>query len=109
MYNNAINLCNTLLTIYSNQYNNITNKEKEDMDKKYDPSILLITGCSSSVKKKKDEEKIESQPQETNAEKVKLTRQEADDEDLSDMLTLEGDEEEVKEGKWLKTLTPENY
>ena len=99
MYNNAINLCNTLLTIYSNQYNNITNKEKEDMDKKYDPSILLITGCSSSVKKKKDEEKIESQPQETNAEKVKLTRQEADDEDLSDMLTLEGDEEEVKEGK----------
>ena len=78
------------------------------MDKKYDPSILLITGCSFNVKKKKDEEESESQPQETNAEKVKLRRQEADDEDLSDMSTLEGDEEEVKEGKGLKTLTPKN-
>ena len=42
VYNNSINLYNTLLTIYFNQYNNIANKEKEDMDKKYDPSNLLI-------------------------------------------------------------------
>ena len=49
MHNNVINLYNTLLTIYFNEYNNITNKEKEDIDKKYDPTILLITGCNFNV------------------------------------------------------------
>ena len=54
----------------------------------------------------KDEEKSESLPEETIAETVKLRRQKADDEDLSDMPSLEGDGKEVKEGKGLKILTP---
>ena len=39
-------------------------------------------------------------------ERVKLRRQKEESEDLTDMLPLEGDEE-VKERKGLKTLTPE--
>ena len=38
VYDNAINLYNTLLTIYFNQYSNIANKIEEDMDKKFDSS-----------------------------------------------------------------------
>ena len=44
------------------------------------------------MKKKKDEEQINSQPEETIAKRVKLRRQKADAEDLSDMPPLEGDE-----------------
>ena len=54
---------------------------------------------------KKDEEKSKSQTGETIAERVKIRRQKADNEDLSDMPPLEGDKE-VKEGKWLEILTP---
>ena len=68
--------------------------------------------------KKKDEEKSKSKPEETIAERVKLRRQKADNDDLSDLSLLEGyvrestdvppmpplevDEEEVKEGKGSK-------
>ena len=51
-------------------------------------------------------EESKSQWEETGAEKVKLRRQKADDEGLSDMPPLEVDEEEVKEGKELKILNP---
>ena len=44
MYKNAANLYNTLLAIYVNGYNNITDEEKEEMDKKYYPSNLLLKG-----------------------------------------------------------------
>ena len=59
-----------------------------------------------NISKKKDEEKTKSQPEETIAERVKLRRRKADHEDLSDMSLLEGDKEEVREGKELKILTP---
>ena len=72
------------------------------MDKKYDPSNLLITGYQFHVSKKKDEEQSKSQPEGTIAERVKLRRQETDDEDLSDTPPLESDEKEVKEGKEIK-------
>ena len=42
------------------------------MNKKYDPSNLLMTGYRFNVSKKKDEEKGKSQPEETIAERVKL-------------------------------------
>ena len=48
------------------------------------------------------------EPEETIVKRIKLRRQEAGDEDLSDMSTLQGDEEEVKEQKGLETLTPKN-
>lgn len=98
VYNNAIHLYNALLTIYLNQYNSITNKEKEDIDKKYDVSKLLTTGYRFNLSTKKDEQKSKSEPEETDHEIVKLTRQKADDKDLSDLLPLEG-YEEVKEEK----------
>ena len=53
--------------------------------------------------KKNSNKKSKSQSQEE--EMVKLRRQKEESEDLTDMLSLEGDEE-VKEGKGLKILTP---
>ena len=42
MYKNVVNLYNVLLAIYSNDYNSITDEEKEEIDKKYDPSNLFL-------------------------------------------------------------------
>ena len=53
---------------------------------------------------KEDEEKSTLQPEKTISERVKLRKQKVDDEDLSNMPTLEGNEEEVKEGKGLKII-----
>ena len=126
VYNNAINLYITLLTIYFNQYNNIANKEKEDMDKKYDPSNLLIKGYRFIESKKEVKEISKSQPGESIAERVKLRRQKAYDKelfytsssstdenndefiDIPDMPPLQGDEE-VTEGKGLKILIPNKF
>ena len=108
LYNNAINLYHTLITIYFNQYNNIVNKEKEDMVIKYDPSNLLIKGYRFIESKKEVEEKNKSKPEESTTEIVKLRRQKAYDKELfdtsnstdenndefiaiPDMLPLEGD------------------
>ena len=53
----------------------------------------------------KDEQKSKWQPGETIAERLKIRRQKADNEDLSDMQPLEMDEE-VKKEKGLEVLTP---
>ena len=79
---------------------NILQVKKEEVDKNmvlvsYLLKILNIIHLRKKVKKK----------EETITERVKLRRQKANDEDLSDMPPLEGDEE-VKEGKGLKILTP---
>ena len=84
LYNNAINLYHTLITIYFNQYNNIVNKEKEDMVIKYDPSNLLIKGYRFIESKKEVEEKNKSKPEESTTEIVKLRRQKAYDKELFD-------------------------
>ena len=43
MYKNTANLYNTLLLIYFNDYNNITDKKKRrDGQKKYDPRNLFL-------------------------------------------------------------------
>ena len=39
MYKNAANIYNTLLAITFNDSNNIAYEEKEEMNKKYDPTI----------------------------------------------------------------------
>ena len=75
------------------------------MDKNYNPSNLFNKGPKYNEWYKKDKEKSRSQPQETIAERIKLRKEKADDEDLSQMLPLEGDKE-VKEEKELKILTP---
>ena len=101
MYKNAANLYNTLLAIYFNDYSNIADVKKEMMDKKYN---LFLKGYKYDEWNKTNEEKSKLQPEETIAERLKLRRQKAGDEDLSDMPPLEGDEE-VKEEKTLKILT----
>ena len=91
--------------------------KKKRMSKIYDPKNLLGKGQRFI----EDEEKSKSRFEKTIAEKVKLSWQKAYNEDLSDMSLLQGDDsvefidipdlaalegEEVKEGKWLKILTP---
>ena len=91
--------------------------KKKRISEIYDPKNLLGKGQRFIV----DEEKSKSRFEKTIAERVKLTWQKAYNEDLSDMSLLQGDDsdefiyipdlealegEEVKEGKWLKILTP---
>ena len=91
--------------------------KKKRMSEICDPKYLLGKGQRFIV----DEEKSKSRFEKTIAERVKLTWRKAYNEDLSDMPLLQGDgsdefidtpdlealeDEEVKEGKWLKILTP---
>ena len=75
VYNNVLNLYNKLLSIYFNDYTNITNEKKEVMCERYDPNNFLIKGHRFIESKEKDKEKIKSRPEETIAERVKLRRQ----------------------------------
>ena len=59
--------------------------KKQKMDRKYDPSNLLLKIYKYDEWYKKDEEKSISQPEEIIAEWVKLRRQIADNEYLSDL------------------------
>ena len=95
MNNKAINLYNTLLTIYFNQYNDIANKEKQDMDKKYYPSNLLVKGYRVIQLKKEVEESSKSKPQESIGKRIKLRRQKAFDKELFDMSSNSTDEKTV--------------
>ena len=106
MYKNVARLYNTLTVIYFKEYNYITDEEKVEMDKKYDPNNLFIKDIKYDKWYKIYEERIKSQPVETIAERVKLRRQKEDGEDLSNMPPLAGNEEEVKGEKGLKNLTP---
>ena len=54
-----------MLVIYFNDYSNITEKKKEEMDKKYDLSSLFLKGYKHDKWYKKNEGKSESQPEET--------------------------------------------
>ena len=122
-YNNAKKLYSILLSIYYNDYNDMTDEEKEKMDEKYNPNDLLIKGQRFIDSNIEDEEKIKSQPEETITERVKLGIQKTDDLlvtsqpsadknnddsdefiDILDIPPFEGDER-VKEGKELKILT----
>ena len=44
LYNNAKKLYNKLLSIYYDDYNDITDEEKEKMSEKYSPKNLLLKG-----------------------------------------------------------------
>ena len=74
------------------------------IDNKYDPCKLFLKVYKYDTLYKEDEEKSTLQPEKTIPERVKLRKQKVDDEDLSNMPTLEGNEEEVKEGKGLKII-----
>ena len=117
VYYNAKKLYSKLLSIYYDDYSDITDEQKEKIGEKYNPKNLLLKGQRFIESKK--EEKSKSHLEETITERVKLRRQKACDKDSSDptpegyysdefidMPQLEGDEKEVKEGKGLKVLTP---
>ena len=83
------------------------------MVEKYNPNNNLLNKTQRFIEsKKEDEEKSKSQPEESIAERVKLRRQKADNDsdefiNILDMPSLEDDEEEIKEEKKLKILTPQ--
>ena len=77
------------------------------MDKRYYPRHLFLRGYKYDKWYKKDEIKSKSHLEET-SKRVKLGRQKEDDEDLSYMSALEGDNE-AKEGKGLKILLDFQY
>ena len=70
MHKNAANLYNTLLAIYFNEYNNFTDEWKDKINKKYNPSNFFVKGHKYDEWYKKDEEKNNSQTEETIAEIV---------------------------------------
>ena len=82
------------------------------MVEKYNPNNNLLNKTQRFIEsKKEDEDKSKSQPEESIAERVKLRRQKADNDsdefiNILDMPSLEDDEEEIKEEKKLKILTP---
>ena len=80
VYNNAKTLYSKLLSICHDDYNNITDEEKEKMGGKYNRKNLLLKG-QRFIELKKNE-KSKSQPKETIAQRVKLRRQKADDKGL---------------------------
>ena len=67
MYNKAKKLYNKLLSIYYDDYNDITDDEKEKIGEKYSPKNLLSKGQRFI-----EDEKLR---------RVKLRRQKADDSD----------------------------
>ena len=66
-----------------NPCNIITDEEKEKIDEKYDPSNIFIKGYKQDKWYKNYEENSNSQPEKTAAERVKLRKQKADDEENS--------------------------
>ena len=79
-----------MLKIYFDKYNDLWDVRCE-MDPKYDHTNLTLDEYDSEkwYKEKPDDLTVKS-----------------DEEELGDLPSLEGDEEKVKEGKWLKILTP---
>ena len=94
VYSNAKKLYSKLLRIYYDDYNDISDEEKEKMGEKYNLKNLLLMGQRFVESKK--EEKSKSQPEETIAERVKLRRQKADDKDLFDVSLLSTDDDSDK-------------
>ena len=70
----------------------ILQMKKKKMGEKYNPNNLFIKGYRYIESKKEDEEKSKLQPEVTTAGRLKLRRQNADNKDLSDKSSLEGDE-----------------
>ena len=95
VYDNASELYNEYLKIYFDEYKALSDTQKRELGNKYDP-IDLFLGTYNYDVWFENEESAETTRKCDKKESV----------DLSDMPPLEGDEEEVKEGKGLKILTP---
>ena len=91
VYDTASDLCNDFLGIYFDQCNELPDAKRNKMQPKYDHDNLFL--------------EIYSYDEWFENEESTDKRRESDREEF-DMAPLEGDEEEVKEGKGLKLLTP---
>ena len=94
VYDNASDLYNNFLAIYFNEYNEILDAKRNKMKHKYEPRKLFLETYNYYVW---------FENQESSDTKRKSDKEESVD--LSCMSSVEGDEE-VKEGKGLKNLTP---
>ena len=83
MYNKALELYNDLLETYFDEHFELSDGKRKKIEPKYEPSKLFLEAYNYDARFEKEKSV-----------------------DLSDMPALEGDEEEVKEGKGLKILTP---
>ena len=96
---NKFNKLKTITEIYEydeyDEYYYLSDAERKNMNNRYKPIKLFIEGYNYNDWYKN----VESSDKEKLSDKEELV-------DLSDMPPLEGDEEEVKEGKGLKNLTP---
>ena len=100
MYNTASELYNDLLGIYFDEYYELSDAKRNKMKYKYDPKKLFLETynnynvlfeneeLSNTLRKSDKQESFDKKPT-----------------DLPPMPQLEGDEEEVNEGKGLKILT----
>ena len=111
MYHNAIKIYNTLLCLYFDDYDNITEERKEKMGESIILIIYLLKVIDLLNRRKKMQKKVNHSPKKLLLKEKILRWQKVDhyfDEaiDIPDMPPLEGDEEEMKERKWLEILTP---
>ena len=93
-YDNTLELYNDYLEIYFNEYKTLSDAQKRKLGNKYDPINLFFETHNYDVWFE-NEESVDTPRKSDKKESA----------DLSDMPPLEGDEE-VKEGKGLKILTP---
>ena len=91
---------------YKRYINEILNERINSGDTRRSDTIIDSFKLKSLKWIKLEGDEIKLEPKEIIAERVELRRQKADDEDVSGISLLEVDEEEVKEGKGLKILTP---
>ena len=92
-------------------YDNITEERKEKMGESLILIIYLLKVIDLLNRRKKMQKKVNHSPKKLLLKENILKWQKVDhyfDEaiDIPDMPPLEGDEEEMKEAKWLKILTP---
>ena len=96
IYHISSELYNNFLETNYHEYNGLSDGKRNKIDPKYDPKNLFLEGYDYSVWSENEEELSDQKELADKEETV----------DLSDVLPLEGDEEEVKGGKGLKVLTP---
>ena len=97
MYIISSELYNNFLEIYYDEYNELSDDKRNKMDPQCDPKNLFIEGHDYSVWLENEE----STDREELTDKKELTDKE-EYVDLSEMSPVEGNQEEVKEGKGLK-------
>ena len=91
MYYTASELHNDFLRICFDEYKELSDAKRNKTEPKYDPDNLFFKTYNS-------DDWLE------NEESINTTRE--SDKEEPDMPPLEGDEDEVKESKWLRILTP---